>query len=133
MRVAIIGAGIGGLTAAAALRANDIDVIVYEKAHELREVGAGVVIANNGLRALDEVGLGDRVRAVGTQIRRTLWHTWQGESSPGTARVAGGEPRSPGDLPTRASWRIAACLAGRIARGDRTAGTSLPGHRRDGR
>lgn len=82
MRVAIIGAGIGGLTAAAALRANDIDVIVYEKAHELREVGAGVVIANNGLRALDEVGLGDRVRAVGTQIRRTLWHTWQGESVP---------------------------------------------------
>ncbi|SHT48201.1 FAD-dependent monooxygenase [Mycobacteroides abscessus] len=82
MRVAIIGAGIGGLTAAAALRANDIDVIVYEKAHELREVGAGVVIANNGLRALDEVGLGDRVRSVGTQIRRTLWHTWQGESVP---------------------------------------------------
>ncbi|WP_100470296.1 FAD-dependent monooxygenase [Mycobacteroides abscessus] len=82
MRVAIIGAGIGGLTAAAALRANDIDVIVYEKAHELREVGAGVVIANNGLCALDEVGLGDRVRAVGTQIRRTLWHTWQGESVP---------------------------------------------------
>lgn len=82
MRVAIIGAGIGGLTAAAALRANDIDVIVYEKAHELREVGAGVVIANNGLRALDEVGLGDPVRAVGTQIRRTLWHTWQGESVP---------------------------------------------------
>lgn len=82
MRVAIIGAGIGGLTAAAALRANDIDVIVYEKAHELREVGAGVVIANNGLRALDEVGLGDRARAVGTQIRRTLWHTWQGESVP---------------------------------------------------
>lgn len=31
MRVAIIGAGIGGLTAAAALRANDIDVIVYER------------------------------------------------------------------------------------------------------
>ena len=45
MRVAIIGAGIGGLTAAAALRAKDIDVVVYEKAHELREVGAGVVVA----------------------------------------------------------------------------------------
>ncbi len=83
MRVAIIGAGIGGLTAAAALRANVIDdVVVYEKAHELREVGAGVVIASNGLRALDAVGLGDRVRAVGTQIERTLWHTWQGEGVP---------------------------------------------------
>ncbi len=82
MRVAIIGAGIGGLTAAAALRANDIDVVVYEKAHELREVGAGVVVASNGLRALDAVGLGDRVRAVGTPIKRTLWHTWQGESVP---------------------------------------------------
>lgn len=82
MRVAIIGAGIGGLTAAAALRANDIDVVVYEKAHALREVGAGVVVASNGLRAFDEVGLGDRVRAVGTPIGRTLWHTWQGESVP---------------------------------------------------
>lgn len=82
MRVAIIGAGIGGLTAAAALRAKDIDVVVYEKAHELREVGAGVVVASNGLRALDEVGLGDRVRAVGTPIGHTLWHTWQGESVP---------------------------------------------------
>lgn len=82
MRVAIIGAGIGGLTAAAALRVNDIDVVVYEKAHELREVGAGVVVASNGLRALDAVGLGERVRAVGTPIERTLWHTWQGESVP---------------------------------------------------
>ncbi|WP_078344793.1 FAD-dependent monooxygenase, partial [Mycobacteroides chelonae] len=82
MRVAVIGAGIGGLTAAAALRANDIDVVVYEKAHELREVGAGVVIASNGLRALDAVGLGERVRAVGTPIARTLWHTWHGESVP---------------------------------------------------
>ncbi|OHU22518.1 salicylate hydroxylase [Mycobacteroides franklinii] len=82
MRVAIIGAGIGGLTAAAALRTKDIDVVVHEKAHELREVGAGVVVASNGLRALDEVGLGDRVRAIGTPIGHTLWHTWQGESVP---------------------------------------------------
>ncbi|MGH3952487.1 MAG: FAD-dependent monooxygenase [Mycobacterium sp.] len=82
MRVAIIGAGIGGLTAAAALRTNDIEVVVYEKAHELREVGAGVVVASNGLRALDAVGLGDRVRAVGTPIKRTLWHTWQGTGVP---------------------------------------------------
>ncbi len=82
LRVAIIGAGIGGLTAAAALRANGIDVVVYEKAHELREVGAGVVIASNGLRALDEVGLGERVRTVGTPIERTVWRTWHGESVP---------------------------------------------------
>ncbi|WP_078286357.1 FAD-dependent monooxygenase [Mycobacteroides chelonae] len=82
MRVAIIGAGIGGLTAAAALRANGIDVIVYEKAHELREVGAGVVVANNGQRALNAVGLGDRVREVGTRIERTVWSTWHGEDVP---------------------------------------------------
>lgn len=82
MRVAVIGAGIGGLTTAVALRAKGIDVTVFEKAHELREVGAGVVIASNGLRAFDEVGLGERVRTVGTPIERSVWHTWHGESVP---------------------------------------------------
>ncbi|AMT73936.1 FAD-dependent monooxygenase [Mycobacteroides immunogenum] len=95
MQVAIIGAGIGGLTAAAALRANDIDVAVYEKAHELREVGAGVVIASNGLRALDEVGLGERVRAVGSPIELSEWHTWHGDTVP----IAPAWPSTDADRP----------------------------------
>ena len=41
-RVAIIGGGIGGLTAASALRRAGVEVSVYEAAGELKEIGAGV-------------------------------------------------------------------------------------------
>jgi salicylate hydroxylase len=43
---AIIGGGIGGLTAALALRARGLNVTVFEQADELREVGAGIFHAN---------------------------------------------------------------------------------------
>jgi salicylate hydroxylase len=42
IRVAIVGAGIGGLAAACALRLHGIEVTVYERAPELGEVGAGI-------------------------------------------------------------------------------------------
>ena len=45
--VAIVGGGIGGLTAALALIRRGIDVDVYEQAPELRELGAGVQISAN--------------------------------------------------------------------------------------
>jgi 2-polyprenyl-6-methoxyphenol hydroxylase-like FAD-dependent oxidoreductase len=41
LNVAIVGAGIGGLTAAIALDRRGVNVEVYEKAHELKELGAG--------------------------------------------------------------------------------------------
>ena len=46
-RVAIVGAGIGGLAAALALIRQGIGVDVYEQAPELRELGAGVQISSN--------------------------------------------------------------------------------------
>ena len=59
----IVGGGIGGLTAAIALSRLGIDVHLYEQATELREVGAGIAIASNALRALDAIGLADDVRS----------------------------------------------------------------------
>src|SRR5690242_12889365 len=52
MRVAIIGAGLGGLATAIALRRQGIDAQVYERARELRPIGAGLTVAPNGLKAL---------------------------------------------------------------------------------
>jgi len=64
----LIGAGIGGLAAAQALLRLGHRVRVYEAAAELREIGAGVVLGANAMRALDELGLHDAVRPVGTPL-----------------------------------------------------------------
>jgi salicylate hydroxylase len=47
LRIAIIGGGIGGLTAALALRARGLDASVFEQAEAVREIGAGVSIHPN--------------------------------------------------------------------------------------
>jgi salicylate hydroxylase len=61
LRVAVIGGGIGGLTAALALHRRGVDVTVFEQAPELGEVGAGVMIQPNGARILERLGLGDEL------------------------------------------------------------------------
>jgi 2-polyprenyl-6-methoxyphenol hydroxylase-like FAD-dependent oxidoreductase len=64
MRAIVIGSGIGGLCCAIGLRKIGLDVALYERASELREVGAGIMLWANALRALDALGVGDSVRAV---------------------------------------------------------------------
>ncbi|NAS20328.1 NAD(P)-binding protein [Herbidospora sp. NEAU-GS84] len=62
MRIAIIGAGLGGVTAATGLHLTGHDVTLYERAPELRETGTGIVVMPNGLAALDTLGLGAPLR-----------------------------------------------------------------------
>jgi salicylate hydroxylase len=64
VRVAIVGGGIGGLTAALALHRAGIDAVVYEQASQLGEVGAGIGVAPNGLRAYEQLGLRPAIEAV---------------------------------------------------------------------
>ena len=56
-RIAVIGAGIGGLSLAIALRQYGIRVDIYEQTTELREVGAAVALSANGTRFFDQCGL----------------------------------------------------------------------------
>jgi len=58
----VAGAGIGGLTAAVALRRRGWDVTILERAQALEPVGAGLSLGPNALHALDAIGLGDEVR-----------------------------------------------------------------------
>lgn len=63
--IAIIGGGIGGLTAALALATQGAHVTVYEQAPALKEVGAGLQITPNGARVLNALGLDAPLQAVG--------------------------------------------------------------------
>lgn len=65
-RIAIIGGGNGGLTAAIALtRIAGVDVTVFEQASQLGEVGAGVTVAPNASRVLDNLGVYEQVKRAG--------------------------------------------------------------------
>jgi salicylate hydroxylase len=70
-RVAIIGGGIGGLTAALALSQAGAEVSVFESAGELKEIGAGVALHANAMRVLQSIGVEDAVRKV---AGRTAFH-----------------------------------------------------------
>ena len=66
-RAAIVGGGIGGLATAIALHGRGWHVRVFEKAAAFNEVGAGISLWANALRALDAVGVGERVRSLGME------------------------------------------------------------------
>ncbi|MEO6085496.1 MAG: FAD-dependent monooxygenase [Umezawaea sp.] len=61
----VIGAGIGGVAAALALRRIGWRVTVLERAPVLGEIGAGMSQAPNALRALDALGVGEQARSAG--------------------------------------------------------------------
>jgi salicylate hydroxylase len=70
--IAIIGGGIGGLSAAAAMLRAGLDVHVYEQARELSEVGAGVQVSPNASRVLHGLGLAEDLARAG--VRPLAWH-----------------------------------------------------------
>ena len=75
--VIIVGAGIGGLTAALALLRRGIEVEVYEQAPELRELGAGVQISANGTRVLHALGLKAALEACAVKARSKEIRHWK--------------------------------------------------------
>ncbi|NDI14165.1 MAG: monooxygenase, partial [Rhodobacteraceae bacterium] len=67
--IAIVGAGIGGLTAALCFRHFGYRVDVFEKSPELKEVGAGIQISPNALRVFEKLGLDQRLKEDGLQAQ----------------------------------------------------------------
>jgi salicylate hydroxylase len=76
MRIIVVGAGIGGLTAVLMLRRAGLDVEVFEQAEELREIGAGIQISPNANRILHRLGLANALRKVAVRPLAIEIHRW---------------------------------------------------------
>ena len=72
LSIAVVGGGIGGATAALCLLKAGFDVHVYERARELREVGAGIQVSPNASRVLHNLGLADKLAGLG--VKPIAWH-----------------------------------------------------------
>jgi salicylate hydroxylase len=77
LHIAVIGGGIGGLTAAVALRQAGFEVDVYEQAPELTEVGGGINMAPNATRVLRQLGLEEGLDRDGVRPLSTHQRRWQ--------------------------------------------------------
>jgi 2-polyprenyl-6-methoxyphenol hydroxylase-like FAD-dependent oxidoreductase len=69
--IAIVGAGIAGLTTAAMLLKNGHRVSIYEQASELSEIGAGIQISANAGQVLHHLGLADQLN-----VTASMPDTW---------------------------------------------------------
>lgn len=72
MKVAIVGAGIAGLTMAIALKKANVPFIVYESTEQIKPVGAGIAIANNAMQVYRHLGISDALNQLGVRISTVL-------------------------------------------------------------
>jgi 2-polyprenyl-6-methoxyphenol hydroxylase-like FAD-dependent oxidoreductase len=79
VKAVVVGAGIGGLATAIALRRAGHEVVVLERATELAERGAGLSMAPNALAALDRLSVGDELRSRGGTARHLLVRNHRGD------------------------------------------------------
>ncbi len=79
LKVVVIGAGMGGLSAAIALRQAGYDIEVYDRVRELRPAGAAISIWSNGVKVLNYLGLHAQISKVGGQMNRMAYHRHTGE------------------------------------------------------
>src|ERR1700730_10881457 len=77
LRVAVIGGGIGGLTAALSLRQAGFEVDVYEQAPDLTQIGGGINMGPNAARILRRLGLAEGFAREGVRPLFTHQRRWQ--------------------------------------------------------
>lgn len=76
-RITIVGGGIAGMTAAAAIAKAGFDVTLLESAPEFGEIGAGVTLSPNAMKGLDFIGVCEDVAAAGVEPSRQRVQHWQ--------------------------------------------------------
>ncbi|WP_084216189.1 FAD-dependent monooxygenase [Pseudonocardia spinosispora] len=80
LRILVVGGGIGGLTAAVALRADGHEVSIVEQAIQLREIGAGVQLSPNATRILIHLGYGPGLERLGVRQATVRFLRWRDDT-----------------------------------------------------
>ncbi|MCA1321682.1 FAD-dependent monooxygenase [Bacillus tianshenii] len=75
----VVGAGIGGLSVAILLKNIGWHVEVFEKATSFKSMGAGIVLAANGMKALERLGVAGEIKTLGKKVGKAEIRTWDGE------------------------------------------------------
>ena len=89
MTIGIVGGGIGGLSAAIALRQKGHEVVVFEQTRQFLRVGADINLTPNAVRALDGLGVGDALRESAARPTHRISRTW--DTGEETSRLAMGD------------------------------------------
>lgn len=76
LKIGILGAGIGGLCAAIALRRTGHNVVVFEQAKAFMHVGADINLTPNAVLALDGLGVGDAIRGTAARPTHRISRMW---------------------------------------------------------
>lgn len=80
-RIAIIGGGIGGLVTGLSLRKCGLRPVIYERAEEFGEVGAGISLSPNAVKVLEWLGMGDFLAAHANEpLEQLLFHGETGDT-----------------------------------------------------
>lgn len=75
-RIAVIGAGLGGLTVAGFLQRAGFPTIVYEQAPTFSRIGAGIILSANATKVLRRLGIEQDLVAVGIKPECYVSRTW---------------------------------------------------------
>jgi salicylate hydroxylase len=76
-RILVVGGGIGGLAAALAFERQRAEVIVCEQSPKLAEIGAGIGLAPNAVKALRALGLEEKINAIAWASEFAVIRSWQ--------------------------------------------------------
>lgn len=76
MKIIIVGAGIGGSALALSLAHLGIDYVLIEQAPALTTVGAGIQLSPNGVRVLEQLGLGEQLKQFCTEPDFHKYSVW---------------------------------------------------------
>lgn len=79
LKAIVVGAGMGGLTTAIAMRQAGYTVEVYDRVRELRPAGAGISMWSNGVKVLNRLGLGKAMASIGGPMKRMTYISKSGE------------------------------------------------------